>query len=811
MFLSALVSTHLLGCQLLDTSEIARGPKSCQEAELDCGPFGSCSERDDGALECACQEGYTGALCALCAAGYQDEDGDGSCQPSCELAQQDCGHGGICYVSRGAAACDCHEGYTGTFCNTCAPGFQDSNGDGICRPDCETSGLYCGEGGTCQSRQGTPVCVCDLGYGGENCMACQPGYQRHASGICNPTCELGLLDCGAYGACQDEGGASECACLPGYSGELCRDCDAGYQDRDNNGSCLPSCESQPIEICGDHGRCDDEAGHVVCACEPGYEGDSCERCARDFQDNDGDGVCEQGCALGASMCSSRSTCDDSSGRARCVCDEGYGGARCDACAPGYQDHDGDHVCQRSCDGFSSTCTMDEICVDLGKPAVCTSYPASCAQAYALGAEDGIVDLFVDNDPAKPWEAFCVEMNSPSPKAYLPLRKTSGSSNRFQLVDQDGLVAQSEYWMVRVDPITMEVLILDTAGARTSYYREMTTTSVPYGVAMACTGGGSNAVKATGRIDLTHTPFQITAPFAGYGECPSSLAVDGGQARSIEVWSASAMEGSCAGVGPLAFRERFGEACDGATSVNADEAKDTSRALQLVYQTPAPSLRDYPKTCLELELAKPNVSDGIHTLYLDGDPGRPWSAVCEGMQGSPSDYISQLKNPNVRQDGPRAYISLTAQDVDSNLIEDGGNNTHPVSRETRYTKVRFDPRLFEVDVLDTTYSTWVLHDPGAVPDAQAYGHVSACSGVVCTGNHPGRAKLDLRGTPFRFEDTFLERVSCNSALVTSSAAFQVIELESNDVAGEVAPERAGCRGRQHPYYSDDRFYLRLGPL
>ena len=642
-------------------------------------------------------------------------------------------------------------------------------------------------------------------------MTCQPGYQRDARGACHPTCSLGALDCGEHGSCQDIDGISSCVCQRGYAGTSCRACGDGYQDNDEDGVCLATCALQPADICGKHGRCDDALGYATCVCEPGYQGDACERCAQGYQDTDGDGVCEQTCLLYASTCSAHSACDDSTGHTRCVCEEGYDGTRCDVCASGYQDDNADQLCQPSCALISSTCSASEICVDVGKPAVCTSYPASCAQALAFGAQDGIVDLFVDNDPAKPWEAFCVEMNSPSPKTYLPLRQTSGLSNRFQLVDQDGLIAQSEYWMVRVDPLTLEVLVQDTTGARTAYYRQMSTETVPYGALEACTGGSSSDVMARGRIDLTHTPFQITEPFAGHGSCPNALAVDNGQVRALEVQSTSTVEGACAGIGSLALRERFGETCGGTTLQSADVTRDVSRALTLAYLAPVPSIRDYPKTCLELELGSPSASDGTHTLYLDGDPSRPWLVDCEGMQGLASDYISQLKNPNVRHEDPREYIEISAQDSDSNLIEDGGNNTYPVSRETRYSKLRFDPRLFEVDVLDTTFATWTTIDPNGSQTPQRYGHVAACSSLACTGSYPGRAKLDLRGTPLRFEDTFLERVGCQPVMTTNSASNQVIELLTDDTVGEVAPARAGCGARQLPYYSDGRFYLRLAPL
>ncbi len=64
-----------------------------------------------------------------CQAGYQDEDGDGTCKLSCEGTgandNLNCGPGGTCEIDdAGDRGCTCSEGYEGTFCDTCSTGYE---------------------------------------------------------------------------------------------------------------------------------------------------------------------------------------------------------------------------------------------------------------------------------------------------------------------------------------------------------------------------------------------------------------------------------------------------------------------------------------------------------------------------------------------------------------------------------------------------------------------------------------------------------------------------------------------------------------
>jgi hypothetical protein len=47
-----------------------------------CNDHGTCSD-GSGVVQCGCDPGYAGVLCQLCASGYQDNNDDGVCEPTC--------------------------------------------------------------------------------------------------------------------------------------------------------------------------------------------------------------------------------------------------------------------------------------------------------------------------------------------------------------------------------------------------------------------------------------------------------------------------------------------------------------------------------------------------------------------------------------------------------------------------------------------------------------------------------------------------------------------------------------------------------
>jgi Notch-like protein len=275
-----------------------------------------------------CTDGINGYTCT-CPAGYNGEN----CQNNVDdCAGTPCLNGGACTDLVNGFSCTCATGYDGTTCESCATGYQDNDQNGTCAPTCATSGLgNCSGHGTCSDTTGTAVCGCDQGYDGVNCESCATGYQDNdQNGACAPTCATsGLGNCSGHGSCSDATGTAVCGCTGGYVGTTCASCGAGTQDNDGNGVCTATCATSGLGNCSGHGSCSDATGTAVCGCTGGYVGTTCDSCGAGTQDNDGNGVCTATCATsGLGNCSGHGTCADTSGTAVCNCDPGFSGATC---------------------------------------------------------------------------------------------------------------------------------------------------------------------------------------------------------------------------------------------------------------------------------------------------------------------------------------------------------------------------------------------------------------------------------------------------------------------------------------------------
>ncbi|MBI5488440.1 MAG: hypothetical protein HY905_13995 [Deltaproteobacteria bacterium] len=176
------------------TCYFSAGTFSCGENEV-------CSHAS-GSLECVCARGYQdndadGTCAASCSTATADETAPLVCADP----------NGVCDDSSGTAACRCRFGFAddpasaGTDCLACAAGYQDNDADGTCLPDCATSGLPCAL--ACDDTGGAARCVCAAGeQDNDNDGTCSPDCATAAL-VCDPA---------EHRVCRDESGTAECAC-----------------------------------------------------------------------------------------------------------------------------------------------------------------------------------------------------------------------------------------------------------------------------------------------------------------------------------------------------------------------------------------------------------------------------------------------------------------------------------------------------------------------------------------------------------------------------------------------------------------------
>lgn len=530
----------------------------CALAGLTCGR-GVCND-SSGVATCVCPMGYEGASCEECVDGFQDHDGDGTCLPDCATAALSCGHG-ACDDSAGVAACICEAGYIGESCGSCAPGYQDLTGEGLCRPTCAVAGLDCGTG-QCDDRSGIAACVCSAEYVGSSCQECAAGFQDHdGDGVCRPACNGGTLSC-LHGSCDDSSGTAVCVCEEGYVGSSCGQCAPGYQDRDLDGICLPSCSAVSLGCV--HGICDDATGTAICACEEGYQGERCDTCQEGYSDPDQDGVCVAGCAVVNLNCGHGQCVEDGTGAPSCLCEDGYGGANCTACAPGYQDNDVDGSCEPTCETSGLSCSAETTCRDWSGTPTCVPYPETCADIRDLypNAPGWLTyELYVGRDPSMPWLALCEDLTT-EPKEYLETaREVRSIGERLEPM----LWTRRVYYNVRIDPRTLRVDVNDT---RLSADRGSGSGggSVPVGSAISCI----EDEDALALIDVRSSRFRIVDTHFCPAGPESVFTVTWGQNQQVVELTGRGLGGTCGGVVPS-----LDPAC-------SDEPKGDGWDVQLEY-------------------------------------------------------------------------------------------------------------------------------------------------------------------------------------------------------------------------------------
>jgi hypothetical protein len=247
-----------------------------------CGRGGTC-QNTDGGYGCNCPSGF--------------EDVAGACVDvdECSTGTHDCTAPAVCSNTTGGFSCDCPAGYVhgSGNCDECERGYVELQ-PGVCTPgdiDCDVNPGICAPGGTCVNGATGDSCQCTTGNEGLACGRCTAGYQDNdGDGLCKPSCDSSGLSCPVHQECSDSSGTATCVCSRGYVGAGCDLCESGFGDHFGDGNCVALTCAASLLDCPTHAACSDKSFPPVCRCDIGWSGTACDACAPTHQ-NDGNGNC----------------------------------------------------------------------------------------------------------------------------------------------------------------------------------------------------------------------------------------------------------------------------------------------------------------------------------------------------------------------------------------------------------------------------------------------------------------------------------------------------------------------------------------
>ncbi|CAD6189781.1 unnamed protein product [Caenorhabditis auriculariae] len=201
----------------------------------------------------------------------------------------------------------CPQGYDGLSCQNPAEGYcRKRHRDYLNSPDDLallgwSDACAChGHSATCHPE--TCVCLdCEHNTHGEFCEQCLPGFigdAREGGANACTKCACPLIDNSFSDSCVavDYGRGYVCnGCKPGYTGQYCESCIAGYfGDPSHVGGFCETCGCHPDGSL--HGACNPLTGQ--CECRPGVTGRDCSRCQERHAFIGGVCTsCDQGCYL----------------------------------------------------------------------------------------------------------------------------------------------------------------------------------------------------------------------------------------------------------------------------------------------------------------------------------------------------------------------------------------------------------------------------------------------------------------------------------------------------------------------------------
>lgn len=341
------------------------------------------------------------------------------------------------------------------------------------------------------------------------------------------------------------------------------------------------------------------------------------------------------------------------------------------------------------------------------------YPATCTE-YRQGrivndVED--VYLFHKGVASHPWRAVCAGLKSPTPEAFLALKKATGK-NYSTFITRDNIKVVTTYEAVRIDPETLAIDRHNQRFAETVITGgpsvDQSVSYAPYGLALDCYNEG-----ATGNIDLTDAfvaiaDFEQVSILMGDRFREGSTSVTG---KSVEL----TVKGECSWL-----------SASGSESPGNKDAK-----LQLIYDIEE---RDQalPVSCAAVNNAGEMNGAGDYKLYLNHDPHYPVPVYCHNENQMFYEYLNVAEDTN--------FSSFL--DRDGNSLRVNFQKLRVMLPASGY-EVKIFPADFRFAVSQSSHTAARLGTD--VVEQIAWG-----SAYSCLTDTYAKAAIDLGLTPFRLK-------------------------------------------------------------
>jgi laminin alpha 3/5 len=322
------------------------------------------------AEHCYCPPNFKGYSCESCEDGYYKVKSSGpglfNCVP-CNCS----GHADTCDQNTGKCI-DCRDNTYGDHCEFCKKSHYQiiypETGYSECRL-CPCPGPIEGNvfADSCKydlNSNKVYECSCQTGYTGQYCERCAPGYfgvpflsgGRCSQCQCNNN--INMID---YDSCDQRTGMCQ-KCLNNTAGPSCEKCAEGYY---GDAIELKNCQKCKCNTTGSE-SCDLSTG--VCKCKRNVIGNDCSLCPKNtWGFHLGNGCIDCSCdPIG----SESAQCNPNNGQ--CKCKTGVTGQKCDQCLPDHWNftQNGCQKCECKMDGVLKTETGGFSCNPINGSCVC---------------------------------------------------------------------------------------------------------------------------------------------------------------------------------------------------------------------------------------------------------------------------------------------------------------------------------------------------------------------------------------------------------------------------------------------------------